>query len=329
MTIILAGDIGGTKTNLGLFRVGKRRPVSLRFESFPSPEASGLEAILEVFLTGCEADIAGACFGIAGPVQDGRSRTTNLPWEVSENEIKRRFGWKRVRLVNDLVATALAIPALRVGEMNPLNRARPAKGGNIGILAPGTGLGVALVARDRDNRIVPIPSEGGHGDFPPSSESQLSLWRYLNRRFGHVSLERLLSGAGIHNIYQWHRDVGKYREPQWLTKALGVDDPGKVIVRGAGDRKNPICIKTIKTFVSILGAAAGNLALTGMTTGGIFLGGGIPPKILEHLREKSFMESFVDKGRFRAWMERIPVKVILNDRAALMGAAICASELMI
>jgi glucokinase len=267
-----------------------------------------------------------ACFGIAGPVVNGRCRTTNLPWEVSEVRIRRRFGFRHVRLINDLEATARAIPLLESREVFSLNRARVRKGQSLALVAPGTGLGESLLIF-RDGKYRPISSEGGHADFSPNNEEELSLWQYLHKRLGHVSKERVLSGPGLLNIYSWHKASGRHREPRWLVRKIKEMDPARAITEVALGDRHPLCVDSLSMFVSIFGAVAGNLALTGMTTGGVYLGGGIPPKILPKLRESIFMKAFTNKGRFKELLERIAVRVILNEKAALLGAAECAFQI--
>jgi glucokinase len=322
-TAVLAGDIGGTKTNLGLFLMGKRRPLLKVIETYSSRNAPDLESIIERFLEKHQASIDVACFGIAGPVVNGQCKTTNLPWDVSEARIKRRFRWKHVGLINDLTATALAIPLLKSNEFFSLNKVKARKGENIGLIAPGTGLGKALLIF-QNGRYIPVSSEGGHVDFAPNSRAEVQLWEYLHRRFGHVSIERLLSGPGLINIYSWLKDTGRYSEPAWLKRKIKETDPARAITETAMDVKQPLCVKTLDMFISILGPVSGNLALTALTTGGIYLGGGIPPKILPKLKEGLFMKAFTNKGRFKDLLENIPVRVILNDRTALSGAAFSA-----
>ena len=325
--VVLAGDIGGTKTNLGLFVEGKQRLLLKVLESFPSRESPDLESIVERFMERHPRPISSACFGIAGPVLRGRCKTTNLPWEVSEARLARRFGFPHVRLINDLAAMARAIPLLKGRELVSLNRARGEKGGNLALLAPGTGLGEALLVF-HEGRYHPLSSEGGHVDFAPSNEAEVDLWRYLKRRLGHVSVERVISGPGLVHIYSWLRDSGRYREPGWLKTRMTQAEPARVITETALKKGHSLCVETLNVFVSILGATAGNLALTGMTTGGVYLGGGIPPKILPALKKASFMRAFTGKGRFAGLMKRIPVRVILNDKAALMGAAQCGLDML-
>jgi len=320
--IVLAGDIGGTKTNLGLFAPGEDRPAMIVMESYSSAHAAGLPELITRFLEAHPQSVSAVCFGIAGPVIDGRCKATNLPWEVSEAEIRQNFNWNKVRLINDLAATALAVPLLRGSELSTLN-AMPAESGNIGLVAPGTGLGVSLLVVAA-GKLYPIASEGGHVDFAPRNEDEVDLWRFLRQREDHVSVERLASGPGISAIYSWLKKRDQYEEPEWFVEKMKANDPPAVISEAALVEKLEPCVKTLRLFVSILGAIAGNLALTGMTTGGIYIGGGIVPRILPILEEEDFMGAFADKGRFRDLLSRIPVHVILNDKAALLGAAWCA-----
>lgn len=321
--IVLAGDIGGTHTRLGLFMAGKNRPRLKAEETFLSETAKGLEEIIERFLGKHETDIAGACFGIAGPVEEDRTKTTNLPWEVAGGKIKEHFGFAHVRLINDVAATIRAVPLLTHKELLMLNRGKGVKDGVIGLAAPGTGLGQALMVWV-DGRGVAMATEGGHADFAPRNEKELDLWRYLHDRYGHVSIERVVSGPGLYHIYAWLKETTAYREPAWLSCALKESDPPKVIAEAAMNEKDPMCSDAMTLFVSLLGGVCGNLALTGLTLGGLYLGGGIPPKILSALKQDVFMNAFTDKGRFRELVSRIPVHVILNDKAALLGAADCA-----
>jgi glucokinase len=325
-TFVLAGDIGGTKTNLGLFQRGKTRPIFKVMETYSSREAPNLEHIIGRFFEKHKVTIASACFGVAGPVKGGRSKTTNLPWTISEKSIKKRFKWNRVILINDLTATAYAIPLLSNKELHALNKAKARKGQNLGLVAPGTGLGMALLIWV-GNRYIPVASEGGHADFGPNDLMEAELWEYLYKRWDHVSVERVLSGSGLFNIYLWLRDSSRHTEPEWLAKKIKAMDPARAISEAAMDRRDPLCEEAMEIFVSIFGSVAGNLALMGMTTGGVYLGGGIPPKILPKLDEETFMHAFTNKGRFKDLLEKIPVRVILNDRAALLGAAHCAFEM--
>jgi glucokinase len=318
--IVLAGDIGGTKTNFGLFVMGKKRPKALVIESFASREAPHLENLVDRFLKSHPSAVSGACFGIAGPVINGRCKTTNLPWVVSEALLQKRFRWRHVRLLNDLAATALAVPLLRPGERVSLNKGSVQKKGPLALLCPGTGLGMALLIYE-DGEYVPLSSEGGHASFSPTTEQQTELWRYLAKKYGHVSVERVLSGPGLVNIYSWLRDSGRFKEPLWLKALMKEGDPAKAISESAIGKKQALCVESLRLYVSMLGSVAGNLALTTMAVGGVYLGGGIPPKILPALKQGFFLKSFAAKGRFADFLAHIPSHVILNDKAALLGAA--------
>ena len=324
-TVVLAGDIGGTKTNVGLFVMGRERPEPLVVESFASREVPGLETIVERFLKRNPAPISSACFGIAGPVIDGRCKTTNLPWVVSESTLQRRFHWRHARLLNDLAAAARAVPLLSKSEQVSLNQGITQKRGTLALLSPGTGLGQAMLIY-KDGRYVPLSSEGGHVGFSPTTEAEIELWRYLRKKYGHVSVERVLSGPGLVNVYSWLRDSGLFEEPLWLKALMKEGDPAKAISENALRRRQALCVESLRSYVSMLGSAAGNLALTSMAVGGIYLGGGIPPKILPALKKGAFLKAFMAKGRFADFLAQIPVRVILNDKAALLGAAHTAFE---
>jgi len=324
--LALAADIGGTKTNLGLFSRGEDRPSLETLKSYSSRDASSLEELIDQFLTEHSQPVSTACFGIAGPVVGGVCKTTNLPWVVSESAIKDRFGFGRVRLVNDLAATAMAVPFLRESEIYELNRGKPEPDGAIGVVAPGTGLGMAL-AIFRDGRIHPLASEGGHVEFAPCNNKQIQLLQHLLGEMPHVSVERLASGPGLFTIYSWLEECRGQTRPGWITEKFKTEDPSKVVCEAALEKKDPVCVQALDLFVSIIGAAAGNLALMGMTTGGMYLGGGIPPKILPKLEDGSFMNAFKAKGRFEGLLSNMPVMVILNHGAALLGAACRALEI--
>jgi glucokinase len=326
-TTVLAGDIGGTKTNVGLFVARGARPEPEVTESFSSQDAPDLENILQRFMKSQSAVVESACFGIAGPVFRGRCKTTNLPWEVEEGKIRKRFGWPRVTLINDLEATAYAIPYLNSTEIDVLNSGQADAFENCGVLAPGTGLGAAFLIF-QNGRALPIASEGGHMDFAPNDEVQVQLWRYLHRRYGHVSVERILSGPGLVNIYRFLSETKSGRAPEWLSQALQGDNPAQAISNAALNKQDALCIEALDLFVSILGAVAGNLALIGKTVGGLYLAGGIPPKIQAYLKSDRFMDSFIDKGRFKEFLQKVPVRIVLNEKTALLGAACRAFDMM-
>jgi glucokinase len=323
--VVLAGDVGGTKTRLGLFRVDGSDIRSLRSQTFPSKEFSDLESIIERFLEG-EEHLCAATLGVAGPVVAGAAVATNLPWKISERSLKKFLSLPTVSLVNDLVANAHGIEVMQPKDFMTLNRGRRAEG-NRALLSAGTGLGSAILFWD-GSRHIPSPSEGGHVDFGPKNRVELGLLRYLFEQFGRVSYERILSGSGLFSIYRFLRDTGKYgKEPSWLSLQMEQKDPAAAITEAAHLGKSKLCEATLELFVSIYGAAAGNLALQVMATGGVFIGGGIAPKISGKLKDGTFMKAFLSKGRLSPIVERIPVKVIMNDQAALLGAAAHAAKI--
>jgi glucokinase len=266
-----------------------------------------------------------ATFGVAGPVLNGQATITNLPWVMSEAQLQTALDLSPggVRLMNDLVAIAYAVPWLEPDDVHTLNEGQTVPDGAKAIIAPGTGLGEGYLTWD-GARYRAHASEGGHTDFAPTNLLEVDLLRYLLDRFGHVSYERVCSGQGLRNIYAFLKDTGLAEEPTWLAERLAsVDDPNPVIVETAlgGDRQCDLCVATLETFVAILGTEAGNMALNILATGGVYLGGGIPPRILPALEGGGFMKDFQDKGRMSDLMTRIPVHVILNPKVALLGAA--------
>jgi glucokinase len=271
---------------------------------------------------GLKIDAAG--FGVAGPVREGMVVATNLPWKVSASSLAQLLGIHRVALANDLEANAYGIAWLTPQDFDTLNPGAAGAQGPQAVIAAGTGLGEAGMYWDGKMH-RPFSSEGGHADLAPSNELEDALVVYLRKRFGgHVSSERVLSGPGLKNVYDFLRDTGRGTEEPWLAEAMKKDDPSAVVSRAALDGSSPLCSQAMDLFVSLYGAAAGNLALTFLATGGVFLGGGIAPKILPRLRGPIFLEAFLSKGRLRPLLEKIPVRVILNDRTALLGAARCA-----
>jgi glucokinase len=321
--MLLTGDIGGTKTSLAIYawEAGPRTPVAEA--TYPSARYSGLEALVRDFLAGIDSPIDGACFGVAGPVVEGRATITNLPWVLNESDLQAALGARSVRLLNDLTAIACAVPFLSEDELRVLNAGEPEAGGALAVIAPGTGLGEAFLTWD-GTRYHPHASEGGHASFAPVSPEQVELLRYLFTHFAHVSSERVCSGSGIPNIYAFLRDSGQGTEPAWLEMQIAAaEDPTPLIVQAALDESGPneLCLATLETFVTILGAEAGNLALKVLATGGVYLGGGIPPRLLHLLEQPAFLDAFRGKGRMAGLLDRVPVFAILNPKAALLGAA--------
>ena len=325
-SLIIAGDIGGTHTRLGIFSVsrGGLRPV--REETFSSPAYAGLKDILREFLErGIRID--SACFGVAGPVIRQSVKTTNLPWVVSAAVLKKELQIDRVKVINDLVANAYGIAMLGKKDVKTLNKGKKMEG-NAGLISAGTGLGEALLFWN-GKKHIPSPSEGGHVEFGPRNQAEIELLQYLLKEFDHVSYERILSGSGINRIYEFlrnRRESGP--EPDWLSESLKKGDPAAAIAEAAQEKKDTVCAETMDLFVSIYGAAASNLALKMMAVGGVYVGGGIAPRIIWKLEEGTFMKAFKDKGRYSEMMARIPVQVIMNDRTALLGAARRAAELL-
>jgi glucokinase len=322
-TMLLAGDIGGTKTKLAVFSVegGWRKPQAEA--TFPSGQYASLEALAEEFLGRQAFQIERAIFGVAGPVVKGRANITNLPWILEEHHLKNALNIPSVSLLNDLEAIAYSVPYLQDEDLHTLNAGHAGKDGALAVVAPGTGLGEAYLVWD-GTHYRPQMSEGGHADFAPADDLQVELLRYLRLRYEHVSFERVCSGRGLPNIYNFLKESGHKSEPPWLAEKLaGVKDPTPVIVENALDQEHAceICTATLELFVSILGAEAGNMALKVFATGGVYLGGGIPPRILSFLSEGRFLQAFLRKGRLSSMLLPTPVHVILNPDVALLGAA--------
>jgi len=324
-SLILAGDIGGTKTNLAVFSVHGEKLRADVSQSFPSKQYSGLTPILKEFLTGQKCAIEAACFGIAGPVVDGRVKTTNLPWVVDSNELRRMLKLDAVNLLNDLEAGAYGIFTLEEDEFFTLNRGELRDAGNKALIAAGTGLGQAILYDD-GRHFRPLATEAGHADFAPRDELEMALLRHLIGRFGHVSYERVLSGPGLLNIYRFLKEAQGMAEPLALSERLSVaEDASAEISKAALADEFEICVKALDLFVSLYGAEAGNLALRAKSVRGLYVGGGIAPKILAKLKDGRFMRAFTDKGRYADLLAAIPVQVVLNQQAALRGAAYYAA----
>jgi len=324
---LIAGDIGGTKTNLALYsyRDGLLTPLVQR--QFASRDYPRFSDVVDAFAASLpDMHIDAACFGIAGPVIGGRCRTTNLPWEIETAQLQQQLGTTQVRLLNDLEATAYGMLHLDGSEFADLNPGGIPAEGNCAVIAAGTGLGEAMLYFDGQS-YHPVGSEGGHSDFAPTDERQTALLQWLFRRFpSHVSVERVLSGPGIYTLYEFLRDSGFAPEPEWMRTLLPGEDKSASVSEGALKHGDPLCKETLRLFAMIYGAEAGNLALKTMATGGVYIGGGIAPKILPLLQSGAFMEGFVSKGRFEPLLRGMPVKVALNQETALLGAAHFAAD---
>lgn len=351
--MILAGDIGGTKTNLALYDWSAERVEPVRLETFHSADYKSLEEILEEFLTPpkppmllddievapsgeeqAEVEpvpaepikLAAACFGIAGPVIENHSQTTNLPWVVDGAAIAKRFDIPRVQLLNDLEATAYGILLLRPDELEVLNPGNPPKKRQaLALIAAGTGLGEAILFWDGKS-YRPMPSEGGHTDFAPNNDYEIELLRYLRSQFLHVSYERILSGPGLNAIYEYVRDTKK-NEPTWLAEKIKVGDPAAEIAEAGLKGQADIAKQALDLFASIYGAEAGNLALKALSLDGVYVAGGMAPKLIKKLQDGTFMKAFINKGRYKRLLGNMPVKVVMNQQTALLGAASVAAAL--
>jgi glucokinase len=326
--LILAADVGGTKTDIAIFSAaaGVRAPIAHAI--FQNHQYAGLEAIAAEFLDRTKLVVVAACVDVAGPIANGEATITNLPWVVNEESLKDALHVGAVRLLNDLEATALAVPNLHRGELHTLGPGEPAPHGAIAVIAPGTGLGEAFLTWD-GTRYLAHASEGGHADFGPLTPQQIGLLGYLMERFPHVSYELVCAGIGIPNLYHYLEDSGQARELHDVAaRVAAADDPTPIIIEAAlaTDPRSELSAATLELFASILGAEAGNLALKVLATGGVYLGGGIPPRILPVLDGGGFLQAFVQKGRLGRVLARIPVHVILTP-AALMGAGQFGLEL--
>jgi glucokinase len=322
--MILAGDVGGTKVHLALYSFDNGRLQPIRDEKFPAHEFGSLDDVVKKFIGDCGAtagDIIAACFGCPGPVRDGRLKLTNLPWTLDTRDLVKSLCIPHISLINDLEANGYGIPELAPDKIFTLHAGDPEASGHGGLMAAGTGLGEALLIWD-GKKHRPIPSEGGHADFAARSNREIALLEYLRHTLkGRVSWERVVSGIGIKNVYAFLRDVEKINEPGWLHDRMLCEDPNAVIGQCAEDGSSSLCFETMKIFTGAYGAEAGNIALKVLATGGMYLGGGIAPKILKTLQNGAFVQAFLDKGRLSPLLESIPVRVILDDTCALLGAA--------
>jgi Glucokinase len=289
-------------------------------KDYPSRIRKSLDEIVGEFVAHHRLAIERACFGIAGPVQHGRVETPNLPWMVDQETIARELRIESAWLINDLLANAYGIPALEEKDFAVLNAGAPNATGNAAVISAGTGLGEAGAYWD-GKHYHPFACEGGHADFAPRNELEIDLLKYLLKEFGHASWERVVSGPGLHNLFDFLRETGRGEAPAWLIAEMKEKDPSAVISQAALEGKSELCVQALDLFISCFGAEASNLALKFLATGGVFVGGGIAPKIIQKLKGQTFIDAFTEKGRFKHLLEAIPVRVILNDKTALLGAA--------
>jgi glucokinase len=323
---LLAGDVGATKTILGIYAAeqGPREP--LAEATFASSQYPSLAALASAFLTEAKLAVENACFGVAGPVINGQATISNLSWRIDQVALKKELKLKSVTLINDVEATAQAVPLLNTAELHCLNKGEEIQGGTRAVIAPGTGLGEAFLFWD-GVRFRAHASEGGHADFAPANLLEADLLNHLRDQWGHVSYERVCSGIGLPLLYAYLKERGYAEEPDLMAQQLaGADDQTARIVEAAIKQKTQLCIGALNLFCSIHGAEAGNLALKVMALGGVYVGGGIPPRTIAALERGPFMEAFCRKGRLSQMMTRIPVYVILNPRIALIGAALKGLE---
>ncbi len=324
---IVAGDIGGTKIHLGRYRASGGALILLGERKYATREWTSLEAALADFL-GNRGKIDAACFGIPGPVIEGVARPVNIPWELHQTSITRALDGAPTRLLNDLEATAWGTLHLEGAELVTLQAGRPPREpANVVVIAAGTGLGEAGMVRVGTGWHV-VASEGGHADFAPRGDEQERLLRFLQREFDHVSFERLVSGPGLHNIYRFLLADGGEAEPEWLAARIRTEDPSAVISAAGIARQDARCSRALELFAAIYGAEAAHLALKYLALGGIYVCGGIAPKIIPALTAGGFVRAFLDKGRLRATLEQIPVAISLNENTALIGAAHVAAAML-
>ncbi len=317
--MILAGDVGGTKVHLALYEFTDGDLKHIRDHQFPAKEYSGLEEIVKEFIV--SEKVTSACFGVPGPVRDGRLRLTNLPWTLDSRELAKDLKIDYVFLINDLQANGYGIAELTSEQICTLSEGDSSQMGNRALISAGTGLGEGFLVWD-GRSYTPYPSEGGHADFAPRNDNEIDLLRFLQQKYnGRISQERVVSGMGLTNCYNFLREVRGIEEPAWLAERMAAEDPNAVITELALKAKSEICEKALDMFVSAYGAEAGNLALKILSVGGLYVGGGIAPRIIEKMKDGTFMKAFTDKGRLSQLLVHMPVRVILESRTALIGAA--------
>jgi glucokinase len=323
--MILAGDVGGTKVHLALYNFEGGRLKPIREHKFPAGNFARLDDVVLRFLSEGNVDhkdVAAACFGCPGPVRDGRLKLTNLPWTLDVRDLAKSLTIEHIFLINDLEANGYGIPELSADNIFTLHPGDTGAIGHRGLIAAGTGLGEAVLIWDGKQRHIPIPSEGGHCDFAARNDTEIAMLQYLRQTLkGRVSFERVVSGLGIKNVYAFLKEDRKMEEPYWLRERMMHEDPNAVIGECGENGSSEICFETLRIFSAAYGAEAGNVALKVLAMGGIYLGGGIAPKILKTLQGGAFMQAFLDKGRMSSLLQAIPVRIILDETTALLGAA--------
>ena len=324
-TCVLAGDIGGTNTRLAGFNVCGQQLEKLAKASYPSQQYASLQDVIAVFQGTHQHTLKAACFGVAGPVHQQVAKITNLPWQISATNIAESLSLSRVSLLNDLEATAWGLRTLKAEDFHTLQQGGDEAAGNTAIIAAGTGLGEAGMYFDGE-QYHPFACEGGHTDFSPQTELDMALLRYLAREHEHVSWERVVSGSGLVSMHECLCQLRQREIPDWLQQMMREGDPAAAISEAAQQGRDAICVEALNMFVHLYGVEAGNLALKLMATGGFYIAGGIAPRILQQLQSGVFMEAFLAKGRMRGLLERVPVRVVLNDEAGLQGAAFFAAS---
>lgn len=324
--LLLAADIGGTKTYLALFSLSHGTLEEVREGAYLNSRHKGPEEVLRDFLrVGEAAAVEAAVFGIACPVVGNRCSLTNLNWTIDADELKAAFGFRELALINDLQAIGWGVALLGASDFFVLQQGA-AREGNAALIAAGTGLGESILFWDGSVHL-PSPSEGGHADFGPRDRTEIELLEFLKERHGHVSYERIVSGMGLENIYEFVRSRSKEKEPERIKERFASDSVAAVVADEGMRESDRNCAEALRIFVSVYGAEAGNLALKALATDGVYIGGGIAPKVLPALSSGGFLEAFREKGRFTDFMKGLPVRVILNDRAGILGAANCAARM--
>nr|WP_314498937.1 glucokinase [uncultured Chryseobacterium sp.] len=321
--IFLAADVGGTKTDFALFRIDKNKLVCIKNQRYATTDHSSFVKAIRHFHEDKTSVIDCACLGVAGTVDSDKVRGVNFAWEIDSRKLESDLDIKKVLLINDLQANAYGLSALGDSDYKILSKGEGTKG-NAVVISPGTGLGEAGLYWD-GSHYHPYATEGGHSNFSPGNELDLELWKFLHKKFNHVSWERVISGQGINNIYEFLRNYRDIKEPDWLTEQIKGENPSKVISAAAIEKTDPVCIETMQLFLQYLAVESSQLALKANATGGIYIGGGIAPKILSLIDKKEFYKNFIAVGRMEHLLKTIPIKVVLNDKTALMGAAYYAA----